>query len=177
MSERELIPAGYYDAVAACIKNEAGDDAYVQFGSTKGGDPQICVNFEIVSGPHAGHRVAWYGYFTEKTAKRTVESLRYCGFKGDDLMGALAQKLDNQVSIKIEHNEYQGKVSERVAWVNQPGGPGVRLQAPMNTADLRSFSARMKASVAGVPEATDGRKAPPAGQVSPSTDLADDLSF
>lgn len=78
-----LIPPGYYRAVAVPVQTDDGE-TYVQFGETKDGNPQVAVTFAILDGSQQGRRSTWFGYFTEKTTKRTIESLRYCGFKGDD---------------------------------------------------------------------------------------------
>lgn len=92
------LQAGTYKAVAVPVDVD-GMSTYAQFGMTKGGNgkaptKQVAVQFELLEGPAAGARLTWFGYFTEKTWQRTVEALRYCGFKGDDLMDASAQQLN-----------------------------------------------------------------------------------
>lgn len=177
MSDRMLLPPGTYNAVAALIKTEAGEDTYIQFGHSKEkGTPQACINFEITDGDYAGHRIAWVGFFTEKTTKRAFETLRLCGWKGDDLMGALAQELTNLVSIVVDHEEWNGKVRAKVQWVNKPGGGGMRINT-MNANDLRSFAASMKATAKGIPE-VEGKKAEPRAPLPPSqsADPADDIN-
>ncbi len=52
-------------------------------GLTSKGTDQIAVTFELLD--PAGERITWYGFFTEKTTDRTLESLRHCGWKGNDL--------------------------------------------------------------------------------------------
>jgi hypothetical protein len=152
-----LIEAGYYKAAAVPITTPDGD-TYVQFGESKTGKPQVVVNFEILEGPDAGRRIAWFGYFTEKTVQRTVESLRYCGFKGDDLAGAVTQVLDQEVQIVVAHEEYDGKVTARVNWVNRAGGDGFRMEKTMGRTALTQFAAQLRNAVRQVPEA-GGRKA------------------
>jgi hypothetical protein len=176
--ERTMLPPGTYNAVAALIRSEAGDEAYVQFGNSREkGTPQVCINFEITDGDYAGHRIAWMGYFTEKTTKRTFETLRLVGWKGDDLMGALAQELTNQVSLVVDHEEWDGKVRAKIKWVNPPGGGGLRINT-MNANDLRSFAASMKVTAKSIPE-VDGKKAEPRTPPpfpSQSADPADDIN-
>lgn len=153
----ELIPEGYYNAVAVPVTTDDGTMT-IQFGYTKENKRQVAVCFEVLDGPHAGHRLTWFGYFTEKTTARTIQALRYCGFRGDDLAAAAAQTLDQQVSITVEHAEYNGKVSAKVAWVNAPGGGGFKLSAPMKRDDMRKFAAEMKMAVRSIPDAP-GEKA------------------
>lgn len=152
-----MIDAGYYRAVAVPVSTPEGD-SYVQFGESSTGKPQLVVNFEILEGPSEGKRIAWFGYFTEKTTQRTVESLRLCGFKGDDLAGAVVQKLDQEVQIVVAHEEYEGKTTAKVRWVNRAGGDGFRMDKPMDKMGLSRFAAQMKNAVKAVPEAS-GKKA------------------
>jgi hypothetical protein len=120
----------------------------------------------------------WFGFFTAKTWERTVESLRYCGFKGDDLASLPAQQLDNEVRITIEHSEWQGKMQAKVAWVNA-GYSGIKLADPMDMNELRQFAARMKSSVKNIKE-VEGKKAertqatPPASEPTPPPAAPDD---
>ncbi len=153
----DMIPEGYYNATAVPVATDNGPQK-VQFGFTKENKRQVAVCFEILDGEYAGHKLTWFGYFTEKTTERTIQALRYCGFRGDDLMAANDQALDQAVSITVEHAEYLGKVSAKVAWVNAPGGGGFKLSAPMKKDDLRRFAAEMKMAVRGIPDAP-GEKA------------------
>lgn len=164
-----LIPAGFYRAVAVALNSPDGE-TFVQFGESKNGNPQVVVNFEILEGEQAGRRIAWFGYFTEKTAPRTVESLRYCGFVGNDLAAAVTQQLDQEVQIVVGHEDYQGKTSAKVQWVNRGGGDGYRLEKSMDRNALRQFAAQMKGAVMSAPEVA-GKKAergaPPKGNGPP----------
>lgn len=177
----ELIAEGTYEAVAYPIETDDGP-TYVQFGESKTkSTPMVVVNCEIIDGEEAGRRVAYTGYFTDSTTQRTIESLRYFGFKGDDLAMLVTQKLDQRVQIVIEHEDYNGKKYARVQWVNRPGGGGLKLQEPLSKDGLRRFAAKMKSAVRAVPE-TNGTKAeggarPPAGRASnppPAEDLRDE---
>jgi len=160
-----LIEPGYYRAVATPISVEGGGETYVQFGeSSKSATPQVVVNFEILEGPETGRRIAWFGYFTEKTVARTVESLRFCGFKGDDLAGAVTQKLDQEVQIVVAHEDYEGKAQAKVRWVNRSGGDGFRMDKPMVGSALTKFAAQMRNAVKAVPEASGKRAEKPAAR-------------
>jgi len=129
-----MIPAGIYTAKAT---------GSFDFGTSSGGTEQVAVEVEILEGNEAGHFMTWFGFFTEKTSERTVESLRLLGWQGDDIT-KLEGLGSRRVSIVVEHEEYQGKVSAKIQWVNRLGGLGVKLKAPMDDAAKRKFAAKMK---------------------------------
>jgi len=140
----ELVPQGAYKAAAVQV-----DGAYAQLGMSSTGNQQVLVQFEITDGPAAGRRVPWWGSFTDKAWNRTVEALRYCGFSGDDLSTLPEQDLNHEVSIVVEHSEYNGKTNARVRWVNAAMS-GIKLAKPMSNDDLRNFGAMMRSRVATV---------------------------
>lgn len=128
-------------------------------GLTSKGNEQIAVTFELVDPP--GERVTWYGFFTEKTTDRTIQSLRYCGWTGNDLSvfvdgQELPPGVDQEVDLVVEHNEYEGKVTARVAWVNSGGGMGLRNALSQDQA--KSFAERMKRQI-GALDKINGRPA------------------
>lgn len=106
----ELVKPGYYDAVPVDYK-------YVEIG--KNASPAIEVYFEV-----EGQKVRWTGFLTEKTKKRTIESLIYMGFKGKDLSGFAygtdSKMLDglSPVSITVAHEDHNGKTYAKVRWIN-----------------------------------------------------------
>lgn len=142
-------------------------------GLTSTESEQVAVRFAITQGPHQGDEITWYGFFTEKTIDRTLESLRYMGWAGDDL-SELNGIDKNEVSLVIEHEErdFNGemKTVARVRWVNSGGGG---LKNKLEGAPLKAFAARMKGHVVaqrqkmGLPNATapraraTGNDAPP----------------
>lgn len=157
-----LIPKGYYNAMAAPVETDEGR-LWAQFGEAKSGTKQVLVHFEILDGTYAGSKLPWFGYFTKDTIARTLESLRIAGFKGDDLETFPWQQPDQKVSITVEHNTYEGKTHARVAWVNKPGGGGVKLANPLGKDGLRQFAAQMKSYVKQAPEVAGekGERQPP----------------
>lgn len=148
----EIVPAGYYPAVAVPIEMD-GANVWAQFGESKQkGTKQVVLHFEIMEGEHTGVRLPWFGYFTKDAADRTIESLRIAGFKGDDLSMLPSQVLENRVTIVVEVNEWEGKRQSKIAWVNRPGGGGVRLEKQMAGNDLKTFAAQLKSRVKSKPE-------------------------
>lgn len=110
----------------------------------KSGREEMRVLFELCGGEHNGETITWYGYFTEKTAERTLESLRYMGWAGTDITDI--QGLDQKrVQLVIEHDDYNGKTRTKVAWVNRVNA--VFMGTPMDDAKKKAFAARMKGLV------------------------------
>jgi hypothetical protein len=148
----DLIAQGRHRALV-----RASFDA-VQFGITKGvnAKEQVVVLFDFTDqkDPDYGKSISWFGYFSDKTIDRTLESLRYCGWQGDEIAElpdiAAAGGLNEEVELVVEHEFYQrpgepGEWQEKVRWVNRPGGSGaIKLERPLEGRELASFSARMK---------------------------------
>lgn len=165
----DLIPAGTYPAVAIPVQTEEGP-AWAQFGKSQNkGTLQVYVAFAILDGAYVGRRIGWFGYFTDNTVERTIESLRRCGLKGDDLAAAVAGPLDQEVELVVEHETYNGKTTAKVQWVNAPGGGAYRMANAMNTKDLRQFAATMKQKMRGKPEMSGSRREAPAPTAPPAS--------
>src|SRR4051812_22051672 len=96
------------------------------FGESSKNTEQIAVQFEITEGDEKGRTLTWYGYFTDKTAERTLESMRFMGWTGDD--PTHPDNLNaNEVEIVVEPEEYtndkgETKIQSRIRWVNRAGG-------------------------------------------------------
>lgn len=183
----ELVPVNIYSAVAVPFQTEDGP-VWAQFGTSKAGNEQVCLQFEIVRGPESGRKVPWFGSFSEtrsektkkSVAERTIESLRICGFRGNDLATLPAQELTQEVSITVEHNEWEGKKTARVSWVNEPGGGGVKLANPIGGTELRRFAASMKSKLASIGEVVGKpavREAPTTPPPANGEQHGDDLPF
>jgi hypothetical protein len=164
----EIVPEGTYRAVVSPVTGDDGS-APIQFGETKDGKPQVLVNFEIIDGPYAQRRVPWWGSFNSKLPEgsqakmtpmqRTIQSLRFCGWVGDDIMDAVNQDLGNEVSIDVEHSQSaDGKYTNaKVSWVNKAGGSQVMISKPMDKNSLVRFSAAIKNVAKSIP-AVPGKK-------------------
>jgi hypothetical protein len=133
-------------------------------GETDNKNEQIAVEFEILTPDAEMPRLTWYGFFTEKTWERTIESLRYMGWEGDDL-GNLSALGTNEVDLVVDEEEYNGKVQTRVRWVNRPGG--LNLKAPMSPERRVAFAAQMRSKIRGL-EASKGQRAPAQRQAHPN---------
>lgn len=115
----------------------------VELGVSENGKEQVAIRFRIEAGSDQGDEIAWFGFFTDKTAERTLESLRYCGWDTHDLGDLSAEVIGrNLVQIVVEHETYQNKTRAKVSWVNRLGGPLVKHG--MDKAKRAEFAARMR---------------------------------
>lgn len=102
------------------------------------GTPGVAVEFVLVDG---GEDITWDGWLSDGAFDRTLESLRYCGFKGENLEDL--QGLDaNEVELVIEPETYEGKTKLKVQWVNRPGG--IAARSKMAPDKVKSFAAQMR---------------------------------
>src|SRR4051812_5203366 len=135
-----MLPAGTFAAVArGAVLTESANKK----------TPQIVVNFEITTAEYAGNRIDWFGFLTDKTTERTIESLRYAGWRGSDLsdLSDLSRDDTPVVEVVIEHEEYEGKSRPKVQWVNRMGGRG---GAGLPAAEAKKLAAKMRKAVAAV---------------------------
>jgi hypothetical protein len=154
-----MIPNGSYTAKA---KSGA-------LGTTSGGKEQVAVQFVVGDGEQAGETITWYGYFTEKSVDRTLESLRIAGWRGDDLadLSDLSREDAPVVELVIAAEVYEGKTNARVKWINRPGnGPALKKQ--LDAPAAQSFAEKMRVRVAAFDAKNPTAKVaapPPSGDV------------
>lgn len=122
-------------------KARAKEWALGMSGSGENAKEQIVVLFQIVGGECDGRSITWYGFFTDKTVDRTLDSLRHCGWQGDNI-GDLTGLDANEVEIVIVEDEYKGRTKLKVAWVNRP--TALALNRQMTPADVQAFAARLR---------------------------------
>ena len=175
-----MITAGKYTA-RACGES--------LIGTAKTGSNFIQFYLVVTDGEFKGERVRWTGYFTENTNVRTLQSLRTCGWRGDDLgeFGDVGlHGLDaNEVEIVVEMEEYKGdnekykgKFFPRVAWINGLSG-FLNKKAAMNPAAAAAFGERMRGLVLKTKEknplpAAPPKPAAPARATAPASDVPED---
>lgn len=120
---------------------------------TSKGNEQVVVKFVIIGGLGDGRTLPWYGFFSEACFDRTIQALRYCGWKGDDVSD-LSGLDANEVEIVVEHKEYNGERHASIRWVNQVGGG-----AGMPPDKAKAFAESIKRRIAGMtpaePEPTE----------------------
>lgn len=114
-------------------------------GHTSQNKEQIAVCFQLLDATEGPDRITWYGYFTEKTWERTIESLRHCGWEGDDLSD-LSGLDTNEVDLVIEPEENdRGEWYDKVRWVNSRGG--LALKDRMDEGEVKAFAQRMRGNI------------------------------
>lgn len=119
------IPGNTYTAQAS-----DGFLAYIKQGS----EQVVRVKFRIIGGPCNDQSVEWTGFFGDSSFERTIQSLRYCGWQGNDVSDLTG--IDrNEVEIVVENYTHKDKTYARVKYVNRIGG-GAR----MPTDDARDFA-------------------------------------
>lgn len=109
-------------------------------GMSSGGKEQIAVMFEL-TGDHAGQTITWFGYFTENTVDRTLDSLRHCGWDNDNI-AELDNLSANEVDLVLDEEEYEGKVRTKVKWVNRPAR--LMMKEQMTPAAAAAFAQRLR---------------------------------
>lgn len=130
-------------------------------GTSEKGTEQIAVLFDYLDGNGEAGSITWFGYFTDGTWQRTLDSLRYMGWQGDDL-GVLDGLDTNEVELVLDEETYQGKTRVKVQWVNRL--QALALKAPMDPAQRQSFAQRMRGRVAEHNQSNGQRRAAPAAQ-------------
>lgn len=142
-TDYEILPEGKYSATPV----EAA------LGESKAGKPQVAVLFRINGGAHDGESITWFGSFsknlgqgTKTPFQRTIEALRTCGWDGDDISELSSINEDKGVKVRlvVEHDEWEGKMSAKVKWVNRDG---IGLATPMKTDKAKAFAASLRGEV------------------------------
>lgn len=175
-----MISKGSHPAVVVPVTTDFGPLS-CQFGKSKEKlTPFVAVCCEILSGPDAGQKITWWGYFSDNAGAsgktvtdRTLESLRHMGFKGDDLDKFNDQNPEVEFQIVVDHETYEGKVRPKVQWVNSGTSRGVTIEAPMDKKELGLFAARFKSKLKSFPS-LDGKKAERQAPTAPPADDGND---
>lgn len=101
-------------------------------GETQGGDPQVFVAFDV-DFPGGKQAMTWFGSLKGGALPITLKALLALGHTGKvaDLLDGPNQdnppiRLGIDANLVIDENEYNGKTTLRINWVNMPGGSGVK---------------------------------------------------
>jgi hypothetical protein len=115
---------------------------------SKDGDPQVAIDF-LVQHDAGVEKIRWYGYLTSKNEANvakareiTAKALAVLGY-AENTLNRLAdgEGLDpNRVSyVTVENNEYNGKVTNKITWVNATQGSGGLKKDPSVIAKLAAM--------------------------------------
>lgn len=132
------LPVGKYRARAV----------QAMLGVAETGTELVAIQFRVLDEPHVDELITYRGYFTEKTERRVIESLKHCGWSGNwETWEGLT---DNEVILDVQEDRSKdGEIrGTRVAWVNPVQSFG--LKNNMDAVQRKSFSARMKGLVTEV---------------------------
>ena len=135
-----------------------------ELGFAKNGTEQIAVTFQVTDedadgkrGPLHGHRKVWYGFFTDNTTDRTLESLRHCGWGSDELSDianldedACRRLLPKVVQLVLENETYNGRTIEKVRWINSIEETRSAIKNKADENAVKSLSARMRGRAAAL---------------------------
>lgn len=134
-----MIPEGTY--VARVIEHEPGY-------SSKKGTPQVRLKWGLKNGGQEGVTLDQYLYFTELSSEIAFKVLDAAGWDGNDEVDLVGVgSVDAEIVVK--HEEYEGKVRERIAFVNKPG-EGPQMSKPVeDKAEFRRVMRAMRA-VSGI---------------------------
>lgn len=142
MSDLDIIQAGRHRG--RCFGHEFA------FSSNKG-TPQVGLGFRMSEGDVDENRVITaFRYFTDNSYEYSVADLRTCGWTGDDLATITLEDLQNEVELVIVHEEYEGKVRAKVAYINPIGGGMIKSEKAMTPDELRKFATSMRTKVRAV---------------------------
>lgn len=115
-------------------------------GRTSTGKEQIAVTFE----DGEGNRSTWYGYFTDRALERTMETLTdvlgWDAAADDHRIDALHNSdtlVGREAEVVVEEEEYQGRFTEKIKWVNAVGG-GAALKEQMSPEEASGFAANLR---------------------------------
>lgn len=130
-------------------------------GMTKTGKEQLAVEWGLLDG--SGRKITSYHYFSERAIDISMDQLRTAGFRGTDIsdLSSLHHSEGNptpECEIVVVHEEYNGKVSAKVRFVNSNGG--LALSEPLDDAKAKAFAARMKGAIAAYDQSCGTNPAP-----------------
>lgn len=151
-----MMDEGYYKAVAQAA----------ELGESKTGTPQVAVVFKVTEpGEHDGKEMWWYGYFKSDASKRiAINGLRAAGWTGDNLEDVEEQlnNSDHECVLKVVHEEYEGEIRARVAFVNEAGRRGGSA-TPLDDQGKKRLAAEMSSFIKSMD--TNGGKVDPKDDV------------
>lgn len=124
------------------VRAKAVDAEWVE-GKTS---PQLLVKFDIHDAAFPGERFNNYFSFNGGAFKYSVENLRTMGLKHDDLDRVTAADLPNEVDLVLAPDEWQGKTTLKLKFVNDPNFQGKAKKA--DPSKLREFAQQAKAQIA-----------------------------
>lgn len=136
-------------------------------GRASTGNIQVAIGFAYEDNDGVAQRVVYYGSFTKKSIDSeygVLYALRNLGFDmaeqgfSDTAFAALAARtkenpgggalVGREADITVEHEEFDGKVRAKVAWVNAPGG-GLMKERLEGASEVKNAAAQIRSLLGG----------------------------
>lgn len=136
---------------------------------------QVAVDLEIMDGPALGAHITWYGFFTDKTFDRTIESLRLLGWQGHDLSDLRGLGSTEATAVIADEPDENGEVRTRVKWINAIGG--IAMKNRMDIGAAKAFAERMKGRVLAQSQQAPNATQRGATERRPSSQQDDNIPF
>lgn len=112
------------------------------------GTDRVVVTFEDDS----GRRIDWYGAMTDRALPYTLSALRRLGWRAEEHDGQIgvlngsSMLVGARAEIEVVEEEWNGRATTKVKWVNRPRGPAAGALSPEDAAAL---SARLREKILG----------------------------
>jgi len=139
------------------------------WGHSNGGTEQCAVMFEL----ETGGKLTWYGFMTEKTVERTMNSLIACGVSDLETLDGLGS---DEVEVTVEHDTWEGKTRAKIAWVNRLGEGGVAMKNKVTGSEAKSMLSKHKGNFLKLQKAAGVAPGKPASKPKPAS-ASDDIPF
>jgi hypothetical protein len=112
-------------------------------GRASTGTHQIAIEFEFLDETGG---ITYYGPLSDAAFEYTMKAIRAAGFQGDDLadLSSLSGETP-EVMLVIGPEEYNGKVTRKVKFINSMGG--LALKDALQGDDLTTFARKMKGKI------------------------------
>ncbi len=126
-------------------------------GKAGTGTHQIAIEFEFLDETGG---ITYYGPLTDAALEFTMKAIRSAGFLGDDLadLSSLTGETP-EVVLVIGPEEYNGKVTRKVKFINSAGG--LALKDALQGDDLAAFARKMKGKIVQYDRSAGTPKPPP----------------
>jgi hypothetical protein len=112
---------------------------------SKNGNAMVVIAFQLLDPPHI--EMAYRGMLMGKQTDRTLDTLRLCGWKGDDLSNITLDK-GNEVALVLENEVYEGKNHTHIKWVNKVGGAGMaKVKDSLSPVERQALAASLAGAV------------------------------
>jgi hypothetical protein len=111
---------------------------------TKKGDPQATVVFEVLSGAKS-EKITWYGSFSEKAQKYTIQNLLTLGLQGNNPSGQLEIGREVEIVVDTEPDD-EGRERTKVKYINKIGAIRNAMSPEMAKAKLAALEGAVAAA-------------------------------